>query len=93
MRKRSFPHPFSTPDDWLREVLEFFPADSGANANANANTNANAKANVLEGEGKGEGAPSRFLINSGGHYMPSTWSHSRRPWPVPSAAPLTATTR
>jgi len=51
LKKRSFPHPFSTPDDWLREVLEFFPADAP--------------------EREGEGAPNRFLINFGGHYMPS----------------------
>ena len=24
--KRAFPYPLSMPDDWLREVLEFFPA-------------------------------------------------------------------
>jgi len=53
MSKLAFPYPLSMPDDWLREVLEFFPA--------------------LEG-GKREGATSpynKFLINFGGHYMPS----------------------
>ena len=58
MSKLAFPYPLSMPDDWLREVLEFFPALEGGKREA----------------GKGEGATSpynKFLINFGGHYMPS----------------------
>lgn len=50
-KKRSFPYPLSTPDDWLREVLEFFP--------------------VGEGEGAAAAPHNKFLINFGGHYLPS----------------------
>ena len=53
-KKRSFPYPLSTPDDWLREVLEFFPVGA-----------------AHEGEGAAAAPHNKFLINFGGHYLPS----------------------